>query len=251
VQEVIMSADEAPSLADVLKDLCEHPVGGGPAWTNVALAEACGGITQAYIASLRSGRQDNPTVEVLVKLGEALGRHPAALVGGRGDLREGEQPGWRRTALAGLFATNHPADRGPYTPGEVAKAISEHGAFGTINRRTVQELRDGANDNPKLKHVLGLAWFFGVAPAYFFDDELAAQVDAEFAEGKLLRELGVVALVTRISERLPELSPGTKDRLRGLVDRALDPELQEGDWVFHPRPRSGDGGSPAAGTGAG
>ncbi|EWM14538.1 helix-turn-helix transcriptional regulator [Kutzneria sp. 744] len=232
-----MAEQDRPPFADVLTDLCKNPVDGRPAWTNVALAERVrelgGDINQAYIASLRTGRQDNPTVEVMVQLAGALGVHPAALVGGRRERRPDERPGWRRTALATLFDTAYPADRGPYTPGEVANAINEHGVCGTISRMHVRELRDQTAVNPKLKHLLGLAWHFGVRPEYFLDDEHAARVDAEYAQLRVLAELGVISLVTRINER-PDLSPETRQLALESLTRALDPGLGPGEWVFRP-----------------
>lgn len=249
-----MEEDEYPSVAEVLTDLCKNPVVDRQRpWTNVALAERVhelgGDINQAYIASLRTGRQDNPTVEMLVQLARALGVHPAAFVGGRRQLWDGEQPGWRRMAVATLFETAYPAGRGPYTPGEVANAITAHSQFGTISRVTVRELRDQVATNPQLKHLLGLSWHFGVKPSYFLDDALAAQVDAELAQLREFADLGVEAFVTRISQR-PDLSPETQAAVMDTVARALEPGLGPGEWVYRPAPRPGDARSPSTEAGA-
>ncbi len=67
-----------------------------------------------------------------------------------------------------LFRT-HLSPRGrEYSYREVAAAI-----------RRAADGRDGAKDNPTMKHLQALARFFQVSPAYFFDEELTEFPETE------------------------------------------------------------------------
>lgn len=54
-------------------------------------------------------------------------------------------------------------------------------------------LRKGQRDNPTKKHLELLASFFGVSPAYFFDEAAAERIEqqldllAAFRDGEILR----------------------------------------------------------------
>jgi len=80
-------------------------------------------------------------------------------------------PARRRTLaekIDRLFQTVHPAD-GEYTHEEVASAIREAGGP-TISGSYLWQLRKGVRDNPTMRHLEALSEFFGVPPAYFFDE---------------------------------------------------------------------------------
>jgi transcriptional regulator with XRE-family HTH domain len=120
-----------------------------------------------------------------------------------------------------LFATVHPRDRGPYSNDEVARAIRTQG--GDISKAYIAYLRNGTRDNPTMHHLEALATFFGVKPAYFFDDDVAAEVDSMLLRLVALREAGLQlsewealrdAGITKIAARANGLSP------RGLVAAA-------------------------------
>jgi transcriptional regulator with XRE-family HTH domain len=118
-----------------------------------------------------------------------------------------------------LFATVHPASRGPYSNDEVAAAIQERGGP-TISGTYLWLLRKGQRDNPTLKHLEALASFFGVPPAYFLDDEATAKVDAELDLLNAMRDLGVhiVAL------RLAGLSAKSLQSIAEVVERVRELE---------------------------
>ena len=113
-----------------------------------------------------------------------------------------------------LFATVHPRDRGPYSNDDVAKAIRSQG--GDISKAYLAYLRNGSRDNPTMQHLAALASFFGVSPAYFFDDQVAIDTNAQIAELTSLREAGVTqnrwqdlqsAGLQRVALRAAGLSP--------------------------------------------
>jgi ESX-1-secreted protein regulator len=69
-----------------------------------------------------------------------------------------------------LFRTVHPAERGPYTPAEVATAINASEGAETISATYLWQLKTGRRDNPTYKHLIALARFFDVSPTFFFPD---------------------------------------------------------------------------------
>ncbi|SEG56380.1 Helix-turn-helix [Thermomonospora echinospora] len=239
-------ADGRRSLAEILDGLCLRPVGRPDPYTNTELArlvnERGGDITDGYISHLRKGHRDNPTLQTLQDLAAALGVCPAVFVGGRLERLDEECPRRSFSAkLRHLFTAVYPPERGPYTPEDVAAAISAGGRYGTISASHIRDLLNpgpGSLPNPRLKHILGLADHFGLADehgpqaAYFLDDRLAATIDAELADLMALRDAGVVDFVTRVAAHAPAWSP----ELRRQAVRAITQALESGDagtgWVF-------------------
>jgi transcriptional regulator with XRE-family HTH domain len=87
-----------------------------------------------------------------------------------------------------LYASVRPSGRArPYSDREVAAAIREAGT--EISYAYLHMLRTGERANPTKRHLEGLARFFGVPPAYFFDDDTATQVDEELRRLRALRDL--------------------------------------------------------------
>jgi transcriptional regulator with XRE-family HTH domain len=113
-----------------------------------------------------------------------------------------------------LFRTVHPATHGEYSFEEVAGAIRARGGP-TISATYLWQLRRGLRDNPTKKHLEALAQFFGVSPAYFFDDEAAARIDAELALLVALRD----GSVRRIALRAAGLSPESLGAITEMVER--------------------------------
>ncbi|GAA2273391.1 helix-turn-helix domain-containing protein [Streptomyces roseiscleroticus] len=119
-----------------------------------------------------------------------------------------DQEGARATLaerLDRLFITVHPKGRGPYTYEEVASGIRRRGGP-TISASYIWQLRTGAKDNPTKRHLEALSTFFGVKPAYFFDDEESEQIAAELDALAAMRDSGVRSVAMRAS---------------GLSDRSL------------------------------
>ncbi|NGO46207.1 helix-turn-helix domain-containing protein [Streptomyces ureilyticus] len=132
-------------------------------------------------------------------------------------MGEGVTPEQRTLAqkLDHLFLTIHPRGRGPYTHEEVASAIQRSGGA-TISASYIWSLRTGKKDNPTMKHLEALAGFFGVAPAYFFDDESSERIDAQLSLIASMRDNHVVEVATRASG----LSVETLETIKGFIERA-------------------------------
>ncbi len=123
-----------------------------------------------------------------------------------------------------LFTTVHPA-KGQYTHEQVASALREAGGP-TISATHVWQLRKGIRDNPTKHHLEALANFFGVPPSYFFDEDAAAQVDAELAMLVAMRD----ANVRSVALRSAGLSPATLASIGGIIEQARQIEgLAAGD----------------------
>ncbi|MBO0804667.1 MAG: transcriptional regulator [Nocardiopsaceae bacterium] len=95
-----------------------------------------------------------------------------------------------------LFRTVVPEGGKPYTHAEVAGAINAAAGERLASTTYVWQLRTGHSDNPTYKVLVGLARFFGVSPAYFFDeaDTARGEVPAEVAVA--LRSEGVREIAT-------------------------------------------------------
>ncbi|GGM72879.1 XRE family transcriptional regulator [Longimycelium tulufanense] len=131
-----------------------------------------------------------------------------------------ERPLWTLAdKLNHLFETVHPAGRGPYSNEEVAAGIRDSGGA-TISATYIWLLRKGQRDNPTMRHLEALAAFFGVPPAYFFDDETAEDVRAELELLHALRDTGV----QKVALRAAGLSPRSLDSIVEMIKRVRELE---------------------------
>ncbi|MCL5108049.1 MAG: helix-turn-helix domain-containing protein [Chloroflexi bacterium] len=131
-------------------------------------------------------------------------------------MPEAEAPRVRTMAekVDRLFRTIHPRDREEYSFEDVAAAIRSRGGP-TVSATYLWQLRKGLRDNPTKKHLEALADFFGVSPAYFFDDTAAARIDAELDLLAALRD----ASVRQIALRAFGLSPESLATIASMVER--------------------------------
>jgi transcriptional regulator with XRE-family HTH domain len=131
-----------------------------------------------------------------------------------------------------LFRTVRPKGRDEFTPDEVSSAIARRGGP-TISSTYIYMLRRGQRDNPTKKHLEALADFFGVPPAYFFDDEMAARVNAELDLLVALRD----ASVREIALRATGLSSRSLETIREVVERVRQLEgLEDARQTQSPQP---------------
>jgi len=112
-----------------------------------------------------------------------------------------------------LFKAVHPAE-GEYTHEEVATAIRAAGGP-TVSSTYLWQLRKGLRDNPTMRHLEALSDFFGVPPAYFFDDELSARIDAELTLLASLRD----ARVRQVALRTSGLSAESMGAIVEMIER--------------------------------
>ena len=118
-----------------------------------------------------------------------------------------------------LFRTVRPNGGGEYTFEEVAAAIRAKGGP-TISATYLWQLRKGVRDNPTKRHLEALAGFFGVPPAYFFDDAETARIDAELALLNAFRDTPVRQIALRASG----LSEKSLTTIADMVERVRELE---------------------------
>src|SRR6201996_1184590 len=159
-----------------------------------------------------------------------------------GELMPGEvrrSPSSLAAKLDKLFRAVRPGGRGESSCQEVADAIRDEGGP-TISATYLWQLRKGLRDNPTRNHLAALARFFGVSPAYFFDEDTAEVVNAQLsllaamrdnsvrtvalrAQGLSVESLAAVQVVIDHARRLeglePEAEPGTEPAPGTGLDR--------------------------------
>lgn len=118
-----------------------------------------------------------------------------------------------------LFGTVRPAGRGAYTNAEVAAATG-------LAESLIGYLRCGKRANPTMNTLLALSRHFGVAPAYFLDDALAAQVDATQAARAMLEVLGGALRRAEIQELVSRLATLPAEDVTAMI--AIADRLQTG-----------------------
>lgn len=132
-----------------------------------------------------------------------------------------------------LFQTVHPRGRGEYSFAEVAERIEAQGGP-TISATYLWQLRTGLRDNPTKRHMEALAHFFGVSPAYFFDETATEHLDAQLDLLLALRDADIRA----VTARLYGISPGSLRAIAAIAEqvRTLEALPEPGDL---PPPRRG------------
>ena len=116
--------------------------------------------------------------------------------------------------LAHLIATVHPPDRKPYSYREIAHGVAEQTGV-TMSATHVQQLAVGARKDPKRSHIQALAQFFGVPVTYFFDDDVAGQVDQQVEDVVAWRD----SEARNLAQRAMQLSPRDRDTVTALLDQ--------------------------------
>jgi transcriptional regulator with XRE-family HTH domain len=118
-----------------------------------------------------------------------------------------------------LFGVVRPANGDEYTFEEVAEGIRAQGGP-TVSATYLWQLRKGQRDNPTKHHLEALSTFFGVPPAYFFDDAEAERIDAELALLSALRDTPVL----QIALRARGLSAKSLGAITDMVERVRELE---------------------------
>ena len=96
-----------------------------------------------------------------------------------------------------LFATVHPAGRGPWTLREVADAINSEAGETIISASYLSQLRAGQRREPSHSRLAAIARFFGVDVDYF-SPQVSAEDAARQAEVlAAMRDAGVRTIALR------------------------------------------------------
>ncbi len=104
---------------------------------------------------------------------------------------------------------------------EVARACREFSGE-SFSATYLWQLRTGRRDNPTKRHLEALAEFFQVPVAYFFDEQIGAEVDSELKFLGALRNAGVQHLALRALELSPAGLTTITDMLEVIAKREVD-----------------------------
>jgi transcriptional regulator with XRE-family HTH domain len=132
--------------------------------------------------------------------------------------------------LNGLFAAMPRPDGKEYSNQQVADAICATKIVGTLSGSYIWQLRNGSKDNPTVRHLKGLAYFFQVPVTYFFDEDVTSRIDQKLAELSAERERMSEIIggdVQLMAMRTGELSPTRRQQAIDLVDVIYQLELAE------------------------
>ena len=115
-----------------------------------------------------------------------------------------------------LFRTVRP-DNGPreYTLKEVEAGLAA-GGTASISATYVWQLRKGLRTDPRMSHLIALAEFFRVSPAYFFADDLGAEMAADLEVVAALRSPGVRELALAAQTLPPPAIAALHELVRSL-----------------------------------
>jgi transcriptional regulator with XRE-family HTH domain len=99
-----------------------------------------------------------------------------------------------------LFATVHPAGRGPYSLREAADAINAKAGAQLVSAAYLSQLRSGQRTEPSHSRLAAIADFFGVNALYFTADAArAGETDRQLDALAAMRDAGVRRVALRSS----------------------------------------------------
>lgn len=121
-----------------------------------------------------------------------------------------------------LFQTIRSPEGKEYTPEHVAAWLRANGGP-SVSASYLYALRRGGRDNPTKAQIEALARFFGVQPAYFFDEELGRRMDEQLELLAALRDADVRDVALRTAQ------------LHGDARRSIAAIVREMGWArAHP-----------------
>lgn len=114
--------------------------------------------------------------------------------------------------LTRLIDARRMPDGAPWTSSSLARALTAQGVPTTHSY--VSQLRSGQRDNPTMALVKAIAGVFEVPPAYFFDDQLSAQLEEELELASALHASGIRG----VALRAVGLDPASLQMTRLMLD---------------------------------
>ena len=132
------------------------------------------------------------------------------------DPAPGSPPRTLADKVEWLISHAHPAGRGPYSNAEAA-ALIEKTTGQQISHTTIWKLRNGQATNPQMRLIEALATTFGVAPAYFFDNQDEKQTGLMRDQAELLALLRDTNVPTAQLRTILQLTPQALQALTDLI----------------------------------
>ncbi|RTL63787.1 MAG: XRE family transcriptional regulator [Pseudonocardiaceae bacterium] len=117
-----------------------------------------------------------------------------------------------------LFQSIRNIDDKPYSAAQVARWINDNG--GEISSVYILKILNGERTDPSQRYLKELARFFGVSPAFFWEDEPADLDVHELRQRILLRDDLVQSMMLRVAR----LSPSSQQALSEIIESLLKVE---------------------------
>lgn len=133
------------------------------------------------------------------------------------DTSEAKPPPTLSGRLERLFDVHRPPDRPEklWTNREVVTACKEAGY--ELSESHLSELRRGLKQNPTVRTLAAVSWFFGVPVGYFTDPDTASQVEQELAE----REAALEAKLAANRQAQDELRSATEELQQAMRESGV------------------------------
>ncbi|MFC7655457.1 helix-turn-helix domain-containing protein [Pseudonocardia benzenivorans] len=149
------------------------------------------------------------------------GGQAGPLGGGGANARQGRVANPRGTVserLNYLFQNIRSIEDKPYSAAQVARWIEDNG--GEISAVYILKILNGERNEPSQRYLKDLARFFGVSPAFFWDDEPAGLDVGVLRERIVLRDGHLRAMMLRAAR----LSPGSRQAVSVVIEALLKAE---------------------------
>jgi transcriptional regulator with XRE-family HTH domain len=115
--------------------------------------------------------------------------------------------------------------RALWTNDDAAAEMATQGV--TMSAAYLSQLRTGKRDNPSARHLAAIAQLFGVPMEYFFDEEVAAKIDADLRLLTAVRDAGVQAIALRAQGLSPQSLSSVADMIEHIRRLEQVPERPE------------------------
>ncbi|GII83792.1 secretion protein EspR [Sphaerisporangium siamense] len=137
-----------------------------------------------------------------------------------------------------LFRSVRQPDGTTYSYEQAAREITRRGT--PVSHTTLWKLRTGRTDDLSVSHLVAIADFFGVEPAYFFDDAYAAQANVRLELLPAMKDAGV----RRIAMRAAGLSHSSIENIANMIAHLRTLEGLPPDCAAAPPPQEPAGSVP-------
>ncbi|GJF05880.1 helix-turn-helix domain-containing protein [Pseudonocardia sp. D17] len=170
------------------------------------------------LAPIRRGLELVPTAEGDEVVRRQAGTQDGVAASSARRRRIANPRGTMPERLNYLFQNVRNIDDKPYSAAQVARWINDNG--GEISSVYILKILNGERTDPSQRYLKELARFFGVSPAFFWEDEPADLDVDELRQRILLRD----DLVQSMMLRAARLSPSSQQALSDIIDSLLKAE---------------------------
>jgi transcriptional regulator with XRE-family HTH domain len=133
-----------------------------------------------------------------------------------GEGGEEREPRTLADKLQRLRHLKTPPDGKPPSYEAMARAITQAGV--PITAPHLWALANGKKTDVRMRHLEGLASYFGVPTSYFLDDEVAERLDPQLETLNNLKALGLLDISVKLGREAYGLSPASLDAVLAMIN---------------------------------